>query len=160
MNTLGYEYELVLIRVLDFEYSEMKFTNGFKPENNLNYDWGFNTQFLVHSEQEVIFISLDFKLRHPGIEEHFASVVLAAGFKLSNYKEKLDEEGKLIVDRVFAASLLGVVYSTLRGIWHEKFRDTAVDLFNLPVIDPMTINYTVVYQTPTPLDAKETTAEA
>lgn len=150
MNTLGYHYDLVLIRVLDFSYSESKFANGFKPENMLNYDWGFNSHFVVSAEQEGIFISLDYKLRHPGMEEHFATLVLAAGFKLTNYKDKLDEEGKLIVDPIFAATLLGVVYSTLRGVWHEKFRETSASLFNLPVIDPMTINFNVEYQETTP----------
>jgi hypothetical protein len=160
MKTKDYEYEMVLLRDLDFGFSELKFTEGYDPENELNYDELIATQYLISSDQEIILISLDYKLRHPGSEEHFASVVLTAGFKLLNFKDKLDEEGKLIVDPIFAATLLGVVYSTLRGVWHEKFRDTSIDRYIIPVINPMNLDFNLVYQPPVSQDAEKATEEA
>ncbi len=146
MNTLGYQYELNLIRVIDFSYSELKFAEGFNPDEQGKYDWGVNTGFIVNELQEVIFITLYYKLSHSATDEHFVSIGVATAFRINNFKEKMDQGGKLIIEPSFAATLLGITYSTLRGIWHEKLRDTAVSNFILPVIDPTTINYTVEYQ--------------
>ncbi len=145
MNSLEYQYDLVTLKVFEFSYSEIKFMKDYNPEQGLKLDWLFNTQFMVQQENEAIFITFNYLFRNPGIEEPFATVSLGAIFKLHNYVDKLDESGKFIVDPRFAASLLGVIYSTLRGVCHERFKDTPIENFIIPVIDPMEINYTVEY---------------
>lgn len=92
-------------------------------EGRYRYRLFFNLTGLNEAEQE-IGLSLDY-----GIEFHFS---------VENFRDfiKEEEDGSVKLNADLGATLLGMAYSTARGIVFERTRGTFFDGVILPVLDP------------------------
>lgn len=68
-----------------------------------------------------------------------AGAGVTATFDVRNLETKEDESGEIYVPDPFVASLLGIVISTLRGVFISYGSGTPLSEYTLPVINPMDI---------------------
>lgn len=113
------------------------------PKEIEGFDLGLAKNVAFNTEDKRIRFRLFFTLK--GMDENRQPIGIEAEygiefhFKIDNFEEFVhtdDNDGHQI-EATFAGTLMGIAYSTARGIILERIQGTFFDAVILPVIDPM-----------------------
>ncbi|WP_419212628.1 hypothetical protein ACNR9Q_00530 [Maribacter sp. X9] len=134
-----YNLRLSKINVLDYSYNEKHISNKSFDEIIKNLLIDTKTTVDINEELKVIIIKLKIEFRLKDVLEVFFEILVETTFDLSPFEEivKRDDAGNIIItDDSITNTLLGLSFSTSRGIVFERLRGSILQGVVLPVIDP------------------------
>jgi hypothetical protein len=125
-----------------------KFIFSFPPkilEDGANelVNFSFDPKIMFNIKEDFILIKFTIKANIKQNEEYIMEIETNFIFKVENLKDyvvtkKTTTEFKDEKDLPFLASIIGLSYSTMRGIILEKCKGTILEQNILPAINPMT----------------------
>lgn len=140
-NKPSLEYKITNVIIDRFNYNSL--TKIFKPEPGeslVNYNIVPNAGFIVDKNEAVVTISINGSIK--STNEEFVNISVRFIFEVKNLKDFVEEVGGKITfmeksnEKNLLASIVGVSYSTMRGILITKGAGTILQTELLPVLDP------------------------
>ncbi len=135
------------IEVLDFILHELNFQTSdnldidlknqkFKLDINLDHNLNFEEK-LFRLKYTVLIISEDEEGKESGLKVKFIGSFIVRVNNLSDFIS--EKEGKKQVESIIGSTVIGITYSTLRGIIYCKLAGTPLEQIMLPVINPKSL---------------------
>jgi len=112
------------------------------PQKADAYDFGMSNEMGHDLENKNVRCRILLTLKARNVDESLLGLELEYGiefhFRIDNFSDFyiLEKSGGFKMDSNLAATLLGMAYSTARGVVYERTRGTFFDGILLPVIDP------------------------
>lgn len=118
-----------------------------KPEKVTKFDFGFNHEIAHNIEEKRTRLRLFFNLNGIAgdmepVDGMEADIIAEYGiefhFHVENFHDFFQKNGdEVLIDSFFAGTLMGIAYSTSRGIILERMQGTFFEGVILPVINPI-----------------------
>jgi hypothetical protein len=115
------------------------------PQKLSRFNFGVAKEIAYHLEQNMTRYRLYFTLEAHDDNDEPLGVTVEYGiefhFKVENLNDFAKElpDGSMQLDAAMGATLLGIAFSTARGIIFERTRGTFFDGVILPVVDPFKV---------------------
>jgi hypothetical protein len=134
--------QLVKVETTSFNVSD---NNGkIKKEDIKRFNFDFNFQITTSFKDELAIFSprldLHFYDEHNvDLEGSSAHISARFYFHVKNLKNLVEEkeDKSLIMNTHLVVNIIGIIYSTLRGILLVKAQDTILEMVTLPVLNPI-----------------------
>ena len=133
------------ISILQLKTKRGSIEEGDNPGNNPIQGYTFNFEVGTGMRPEDLLVGIELGIEIVGIDE-FKNPVGATGsytheivFKVDNleeFLEKTDENSSTKVDSLLISTLMGIAYSTIRGIIFTRTQATSLGAVILPILDP------------------------
>jgi len=134
-----YNLRLSKINVLDYSYNEKHVANRDFDGIIKNLLIDTKTTIDIDEDKKIIKIKLKIEFRLKDLLEVFFEILVETSFELSPFDQivqKNDSGNIFITDDSITNTLLGLSFSTARGIVFERLRGSMLQGVLLPVIDP------------------------
>lgn len=134
VNIVPSEIHLIHVDVLE-SYVKDAAVRGDKSEFGLNI--GHTVMHNLKDERVKIGLRVNIKLKNTP-EDSEATFIIDFHFQIENLNKfySTEESGQIVFSGLFIATLLGLSFSTARGIVLERLSNTNFSGIILPVIDP------------------------
>lgn len=138
INTQNINFQLVNIEILE---TEIKVPQApLVHDVQFSFKIAFNLKYNI--DQEVVFVVCDVTITPDydyelTLGKHCSSCV----YKIENFKEYIDKNGKLILPESFINLIHADSYSTTRGLMFSIFKGTFLQGAIIPYIDSLQIKY-------------------
>lgn len=147
METVSVQPDKIHISRIDIFKNNIEASNDYLNDRVIpaSYKFSFSQNTGLDLEQHVVGIRLhilvdsqDENEQTLGLNAHFG---IEFELEVENLKDfvQVKNNGKTTLDSVFAATIMGIAYSTARGIIFQTTANTLLSSITLPVIDPSTL---------------------
>jgi len=115
------------------------------PKKVEGFDFGLARNFAHNLKEKGTRIRLYFTMEAVDEEKQILGLKAEYGiefhFHIDNFEDfvKINKKKELDMDAAYAGTLLGIAYSTSRGIILERIQGTFFDAIILPVLDPIKV---------------------
>ncbi len=137
--------QLTKVEIISFNVSDNNGKVRKEDVKRFNFDFNFLIKTLLEDDMAIFASNISFRFSNDediNLEGSSAHVSARFDFKIKGLKtfiEENTEDKALNMETNLAATLVGIMYSTLRGMLIVKAKDTILEKITLPVLNPFQI---------------------